>query len=293
MKWTWLGPIVFFFAWGFVIHGIGLLLHELGGHGVAATLLGCGITRIELTYFGHGGLDLAPCTRWTWTRYVILEWAGLAVTISAGAVAMMLQRRAGLAPLARLLVALLATAFLIGQLAYATSGGFHKLYDPALTAVSLEAHGLHFLAWLPPLALFAVSALFGARAVVDAFREHFAPRSRLATLQQIVAVFGAAGLLYVVAFYIESRIRLDIAIRGVAFEAERLAVMRGQPSPFPINRVLLAIAVAAFVLALARPMPGGDGGQDAAPRMIPRQYAAGVAGAALLCAVTITLLMRV
>src|SRR5262249_52422213 len=53
MKWTWLGWIVFFFAWGFVIHGVGLVLHEVGGHALATTILGCEIDRINLTYFGH------------------------------------------------------------------------------------------------------------------------------------------------------------------------------------------------------------------------------------------------
>jgi hypothetical protein len=289
----WLGWVVFFFAWGFVIHGAGLVLHEVGGHGVAATILGCGISRINLTYFGHGNVPLAPCTRWTWTSIVIIDWAGLAVTISAGAVAMVLQRRAGLAPLTRLLVALLATAFLLGQLAYATSGGFHDLYDPGGTARVLGARGLHVVAWLPPLVLFAGSALFGARAIVDAFREHFASRSRLDTLKQIAATLGAAGLLYFVAFYLERRIRIDIAMRGVSFEAERLAAVRGTAAPFQIERVLFAIAVGAFIIALARPVVRGDDGQDAAPRIIPRRYAVCVAGAALMCAVTITLLVRV
>ena len=37
------------------------------------------------------------------------------------------------APLTRLLLALLATAFLLGQLAYVTSGGFYEVGDPTLT----------------------------------------------------------------------------------------------------------------------------------------------------------------
>lgn len=289
----WLGWVAFFFGWGFVIHGAGLVLHEVGGHAVAATILGCGISRINLTYFGHGNVPLAPCTRWTWTGIVIIDWAGLLLTSSAGAVAMVLQRRAGLAPLTRLLVALLATAFLIGQLAYATAGGFHDLYDPGATSRVLGARGLHVVAWLPPLVLFAGSALIGARAIVDAFREHFASRSRLDTLKQIAATLGAAGLLYFVAFYLERRIRTDIATRGVSFEVERLAAVRGTAAPFQIERLLLAIAVGAFIIALARPVVRGDNEQDAAPPIIPRRYAVGVAGAALMCAVTITLLVRV
>lgn len=297
VKWTWLGTIVFFFAWGFIIHGVGLVLHEVGGHGLAETILACGIGRINLTYFGHGWAHAAPCTHWTWTTLAIVHWAGIAVTVSAGAVAMAFQRRAGLAPLTRLLLALLATAFLLGQLNYATSGGFYEVGDPQLTAVSLQTHGLFVLAWFPPLVLFAAAALYGARAIVDAFREHFGSRTRLDTLKQMVATLGAAGLLYFVAFSIEAASRTDVT-RGLAFEAEQRAAIvdevPGGPSyGFPMQSVLIAIAVAAFVLALARPVVRGDGGQDAAPPMIPRRYAVSVAGAALLCAVTITLLVRI
>jgi hypothetical protein len=109
-----------------------------------------------------------------------------------------------------------------------------------------------------------------------------------------VATLGAAELLYLVAFRIEAAIRTDM-VRGIEVAAEqRAAVLGGVVPRFPIQRVLIAIGVAAFVLALARPVVRGDGGQeDPAPRMIPRRYAVGVAGAALVCAVTITLLVRV
>src|SRR5215831_1373657 len=99
-KRTWIAAVVFFFAWGFVLHGAGLLLHEVGGHGVAGVVLGCGISGIDLTYFGHGVVhNASPCARWTRTTVVVADWAGLALTIGAGAVAMALQRRAGLAPM--------------------------------------------------------------------------------------------------------------------------------------------------------------------------------------------------
>lgn len=288
---TWLGAVVLFFAWGFVMHGAGLVLHEVGGHGVAGTILGCGIDRITLTYFGHGGVHYAPCTRWTWTTRVIADWAGLALTIGAGAGAMAFQRRAGLAPLTRLLLALLATGFLLGQLAYATSGGFHDLQDPAVTALALGAHGVHVLAWLPPLVLFAASALVGARAIVDAFREHFGSRARLHTLKQIAATLGAAAGLYFVAFRLERAIRTDVT-RGVAFAAEGFAAVLHQAPPFPIERVLFAIAVAAFIIALARPVLRENVARDAAPGAISRRHATIVAAATLVCFVAITLLVR-
>jgi hypothetical protein len=298
VKWTWLGTIVFFFAWIFVIHGVGLVLHEVGGHGLAATIVGCGFEGFNLTYFGHGFVRLTPCTtHWTSANRLILDWAGLAVTVSAGAVAMALQRRAGLTPLTRLLLALLATGFLLGQLAYVTSGGFFEVFDLELTAVMLQAQGLHVLAWLPPLVLFAASALIGARAIVDAFREHFASSTRLHTLHQIAATLGVAGLLSFVALRIEAAIRTDMVV-GVVVAAEQRAriVVETPGHPIhrvPIQRVLLVIAVAAAVLALMRPVRRREGAEDAAPGRIPRRHAAGVAVAALGCAITITVLVRV
>jgi hypothetical protein len=297
VKWTWLGTIVFFFAWLFVGHGVGLVLHEVAGHGLAETIVACGIGRINLTYFGRGFAQPAPCTQLTRSMHMIIDWAGIAVTVSAGAAAMAFQRRAGLTPLTRLLLALLATQFLQGELAYATAGGFYVVYDPELTALILEKHGLHVLAWLPPLVLYTAAVLYGARAIVDAFRDHFGSRTRLQTLKQSTATLGAAWLLYFVAFRVESAIRTDMIPSVVVAAERRAAIVKDAPwlpaHRFPIHLVLIAIVVAAFVAALARPVVRGDGGQDAAPPMIPRRYAVGGAGAALVCAVMITLLVRV
>jgi hypothetical protein len=298
-KWAWLATMMFFFAWLFVIHGVGLVLHEVAGHGLAQTIVGCGIGRFNLTYFGRGSASGAPCAQsvWLWTTLVIIDWAGLAVTLITGAAAMAFQRRAGLTSLTRLLAALFATHFLVGDLAYATSGGYYEVNDPARTAVRLEHYGLHVLAWLPPLVLFAATALYGARAIVGALREHLGSRTRLHLLKQSLATLGAAELLYFVAARIESAIRTDV-IPSVVVAAEQRAVSV-QKAPwipihlFPINRVLIAIAVVAFVVALARPVAPGDGGQDAALPPVPRQHAVGVAVAALVCVVAITLLGRV
>ena len=63
---TWLGAVALFFTWGFVVHAVGLVLHEVGGHGLAGVALGCGVAGVDLTYFGHGVLHYAsPCARWT------------------------------------------------------------------------------------------------------------------------------------------------------------------------------------------------------------------------------------
>jgi hypothetical protein len=132
---------------------------------------------------------------------------------------------------------------------------------------------------------------------VSPFREHFGSRTRLDTLKQMAATLGAAGLLYFVAFSIEAASRTDVT-RGLAFEAEQRAAIvdevPGGPSyGFPMQSVLIAIAVAAAVVALARPVRPREGGEGAAPGRTPRRHAVGVAGAALVCAVTITLLVRV
>jgi hypothetical protein len=210
---------------------------------------------------------------------------------------MAFQRRAGLTPLMRLLLALLATHFLISELWYATTGGYHEVKDPAAIAVFLEMHGLHVLAWLPPLVLYTAAALYGARAIVGAFRVYFAARTRLHTLKQITATLGVAELLYFAVFRIEAAIRTDMGPSIAVAAEQRAATLQEMPwfpvHRFPIRYVLVVIAVAAFVAALTRPVVPGDGGQDASPPRVPRRYAAGVAGAALLCAVTITVLVRV
>jgi hypothetical protein len=160
----------------------------------------------------------------------------------------------------------------------------------------LDLRGLHLLAWLPPLVLYAVAVPYCARALVDALRAHFGSRSRLQALKHILATLGVAELLFFAALRVEAALRTD-AFHSITVAAEqRAATTKETPwariHSFPIRYVLLAIAVAAFAHAFARPVVPADGGQDATLRPVPRQCAAGVALAALGCAVTITVLVR-
>jgi hypothetical protein len=300
VKWTWLGTIAFFFAWLFVVHGVGLVLHEVGGHGLAVTIVGCGVEGFNLSYFAGGSVRSAPCPSPSLLRNLaIIGYAGIAVRTSAGAVALAFQRRAGLTPLTRLLVAILATHFLLGDLGYATSGGYYEVRDPAPAAILLEMRGLHLFAWLPPLVLYTAAALYGARAIVDAFRVYFGSRTRLHMLKQSATTLGAAELLQYAAFRVEGAIRTDTLPGIEVAAAERTALLHGVPSAwvgiyqFPIQRVLIAIGIAAFVLALARPVRRREDAEDAAPGRIPRRYAVGVAVAALGCVIMITVLGHV
>src|SRR5262245_23760802 len=138
-KKTWLASVLLFFAWGFVMHTTGLLLHEFGGHAFVASVFACGIDGFKLTFFGHGQVHYAPCTKWSPTTILVADWSGLALTIAAGVAAAFCARLRRLSPIARLLVALVAFFFLLGQLGYVTSGGFHDLYDPGRTARRLGA----------------------------------------------------------------------------------------------------------------------------------------------------------
>lgn len=292
MAWKrWLGDVLLFFAWGFVMHAAGLLLHELAGHGLAYETLACGIAGVNLTYFGHGVVHSVPCAKWTWTTRIVADWAGLAVTIAAGlaAAVVLTRRKKQLTPLTRLLLAQVFFFFLVGQLAYATNGGFHNLYDPGRTGHWLERKGLHALAWMPPMVAYATASFFGARMVVDAFREHFASRSRLDTLKQLAATLGVAGLVYWLAFTIEKQLRADMPIKGVAVEAQRIAVVRGGPPPFPIDMVLHGIALAAVIAALARPVVEEEARER---HEIPHTVAIAVALAALALVVAVTLFTR-
>ena len=248
-----IGAIFLFLAWGFVMHGVGLLLHELGGHALASVIVACGIEGWDLTFFGHGQVMYATCTRWTLPRVLVADWAGLALTIATGLVAMRFARSPRLAPLPRLLVALLAFFFLLGQLGYATAGGFHDVYDPGRTSRLLGARGLHLLGWLPALLAYAAAATYGAIAVVDAFRAVFGPTTRRATVVQLLGTLGIGGALYLAAYRIEWQLRTDMAMKGVTAMAEHVAEVRGGPPPFPIEHVLTAIALVAVSIALGRP----------------------------------------
>lgn len=265
----WSTAVLVFFAWGFVMHGTGLLLHEFGGHGLAAVVLGCGIDAYGLTFFGHGQVHRAPCEGWTWSRLLVVDWSGLVLTSAVGALAAWLLRtRRHWPPMRRLLVALVAFFFLLGQLGYATTGGFHDLYDPGRTARWLGAHGVHVLAWTPPLVLYAASAVFCAREAVEAYREHFGTRTRLRTLGHLSSTLGVAGVLYYAAFLVEWRLRTDLEMRGVEVRARELAIERHVAPPFPIDKVLLGIALAALIWAFARPVRGEPEPRPFSPRLL-------------------------
>lgn len=267
---TWLYAVLLFFAWGFVMHTTGLLLHEFGGHALAAVIFGCGITGYDLTFFGHGQVHYFRCDRWTDATVLVADWAGLVVTIVAGLGAglFLLRRRRDLSPLARLLLAQVAFFFLLGQLGYMVSGGFHDLYDPGRTAKILAAKGVHVLAWLPALVAYGVTAFVFSRVAIDAFREHFGSRSRLHALGQLALTLGVAGLLYFVAFRIELELRTDMTMKGVAHEAQRIAIVRKTAPPFPIERVMTALGLAGLGYALVRPVREPTAISSPSPRIV-------------------------
>jgi len=276
----WLADIALFFVWGFVVHAVGLLLHELGGHALVAWVFACGVRGIDLTLFGHGQVFYARCDDWTPGTILLADWSGLAVTIAAGLVAACLSwpaRRASLGPL-RLLLVLGAYLFLLGQLGYATSGGFHDLYDPGRAARWLGARGAHAVAWVPPLAAYTAAAFLGARALVDAFREHAGADSRGRTVVRLASTLGLASVLYYAAFRVEQALRVDVRMQGVAVEARRVAAARHAPEPFPIDLVLAAIVVVALGAALGRRSTARP-----TPAELPHRLVLGVAAAAAAC----------
>jgi hypothetical protein len=283
---SWLGAVLIFFAWGFVAHAVGLLLHEFGGHALSATLFACGTEGYDLTFFGHGMVHYADCERWTFTTRIVTDWAGLVLTSAAGSVAALYARRRDLAPMTRALAVLVALLFLLGQLGYAINGGFHDLYDPARTSFWLGRRGLHALAWIPPFVAYAVTSVVGTRALVDSLREHFGSRSRLHALGQIAATLGVAGIAYFGAFYIERVLRVDVEMRGVAYAAERIAIERHTAPPFPIHLLLAGVVGIALVGALAHPVRAGT-----TARAAPRRLIVVVGASAAVCFLSMAILI--
>jgi hypothetical protein len=269
------------------MHGTGLLLHEFGGHALTAVIFGDGIDGYALTFFGHGQVHRAPYDAWTLPRLVIVDWSGLFITSAVGAAAAWLLRtKRDWPPMWRLLVALVAFFFLLGQLGYATQGGFHDLYDPRRTSQWLGRHGLHVLAWVPPMILYGLSAVYCAREAVDAYREHFGTKTRLRTLGHLLSTLGVAGVLYFLAFRIEWVIRTDLEMRGVEVKAREIAAAQHVAPPFPIEKVLLALAVGALVWAFARPIRAPH-----EPQPYPKRLAAVVALSAVGCFLVLFLLI--
>jgi len=204
------------FAIALATSRVGLILHEVVGHGVLAIVLGGHITGWSLHTFGGGWVAFARAEPWAGADAIAVQLGGIAIELVAAAIAALAARR--LHGAAWLALAGAAWALAIHAAFYLAVGTFHGFGDGTLLHRDL---GTARLAIVIPAALLACSAAYlaGVRLIgaLRALSGVAAPRRQLAAVALALAAAGAA---HAALTFGELRVRRDPRY-GVVMQSER------------------------------------------------------------------------
>ncbi|HUQ04206.1 MAG TPA: hypothetical protein VM261_17020 [Kofleriaceae bacterium] len=278
---------------------VGLVTHELVGHGGAAKAYDADIRDVHLYYTAGGWISYDRTEAWTWTSAIVVQLAGIAVelvmAIVAGLGAWWAARR-GPGPERRALAAALggaALGFFVHAGFYFAAGVHHGMGDGTLVHQKLgSARG--WLTW--PVAVVLVTVTYvGARRLGAVVRAWLPARSTAAQLGALAVALGAAAGAHAgmaatelalrpsptyqaimkparekaidadVARWADAELRAGRAPDRTAIRARRANLDRERPRTFPFGPLLgVAIALAAAVGAArgrpTSPVAGEHGG---------------------------------
>jgi hypothetical protein len=260
---------------GLAISRVGLVLHELVGHGGVALAHGGGVVEVTFFWFAGGWIRTTVPVA-TESSRLLVALGGIAAEVTVGAAALALGRGAVTWPRAALVARLAGLALVVHGLWYAATGTWHGFGDGALLHERLGA--ARYPVALALGAALCALALLGARALVRAFAPalHGSPRRRLlavltaaalASASHAALTFGEVALrrdaTYQRTMQTTAQRRADDALarwraeaagRGVVPDeralADAAAALR-RPPPFPFARWLAAAALLAFLLGVA------------------------------------------
>ncbi len=300
---------LFLLCFGLVLSRVGLVLHEVLGHGGLATLLGGELREVSLFWFGGGWVrTITPPGE---MRLVAVQLGGIAVELGAAGLLALGARRAR-APMSKALLVLAGYVLAAHALWYAATGiwhGFgdgarlHQLLGPARHAVALAA-----------AALLCGLTVLGTRAMIRAL----APALEGPWRRRLMATLGAAalaGAAHAALAFGEVAVRRDetyrLTMRSAAQRSheEHLAALRAElerggvltvrlealrrappPRPFPFSAALAVAALASALVgawSLRRAAPAGEGLLELSPRVLRRAAAAAACAVAAVAAWTL------
>lgn len=177
-----------------IISRLGLVLHELVGHGLAAMIAGGRVTEVHLYAFGGGWIEYGGHDHWTPAVVTGVSLAGIAVEVVAGLALAGIARRRGRDDVAGtgLLAAALGLALHAGfYLAAGTADGFGD------GAVLHHALGGARAVLVVPLGLgLAALAYLGGRRVGGELRATLPDSSRGRHALAVAAALAAAGAIH-------------------------------------------------------------------------------------------------
>jgi hypothetical protein len=287
---------------GLTASRVGLVLHEVLGHGAVAAALGCRISELRLFLFGGGYVNYT-CAALPLGAELAIDLGGIALEIALGTALLWIAR--GRRGVPGLFAAAIGLLFVLHALFYLATGvhygvgdgrALHRLLGPARVALVIATS----------LALVAASFVAGRRLGARVGAWVAAPRcaTRIAIVAgaalAAAAVHGAlmraeqrwlADPVYAASFQPEHERQVAEEMRR--FEEQPLApdqrlaqqrILEAQHAPFPL-RPVLGIAIGLAALA-------GVAASTARPPAAPAEPVR-LAGPALACAASIALVLAV
>lgn len=173
-------------AIGLVVSRLGLIVHELVGHGLVALLVGRDVTGWNLHVFGGGWVGFATVRGTGFSSYLVTMGGIVVELLAAAALAWAARGRTGVAALA---VRASAWALALHALWYLAAGTFHGFGDGWLLHRQLGAARLAVV--IPAAALAVAGAAIAGRRLAGELRAH-APAST--PRRQLAVVAGAIAL---------------------------------------------------------------------------------------------------
>jgi hypothetical protein len=264
---------------------VGLVLHEVVGHGVAAMAYGAEIREVHLYATAGGWISYNRDAPWTWTAALVVQLAGIAVELVLAAAAALLARWAAQRDRPALAAALggAALGFFVHAGFYFAAGTYHGLGDGHIVHIML-GRARPWVTW-PAAALVVTVTYLGARWLGGRVRAWLPARSTAAqlgalALALVLAAAAHAGMAAAevalrpsptyqaimkpqrervidedVAAWAQAEAAHGRAPDRTAIRARRRALDAERPRTFPFGAVLgVAIALAAVVGA-ARSRP--------------------------------------
>ena len=253
---------------------VGLVVHELGGHGGAATALGAEVDDVRLFWFAGGWIHYGRGTAWTLPASVTVQLAGIAIQLVLGTILVAVgSRRDGW-----LRIALIGAGagWLVHGAAYLAIGSWHGYGDGLLVHRALG--DAKAAVAIPAGALAVAVAFLAARALAGPLAASVPARRRAHRLAAVAIAVATAGGIHAGLARAELAIRADPTYGAImrherdrAIDRELAAWLAAQRAHGPVDPQALAAERDALERA-HRTFPFG-------PILIVAIAAAGVAGA--------------
>jgi hypothetical protein len=168
---------------------VGLIAHELLGHGGAAMACDADIREVRLYVTAGGWISYERTAPWTWSEALVVQLAGIAIELAiAAAAAAVAVRRPGVTAVA-FGGAALGLALHAGF--YLAAGTYHGVGDGALLHRALGGQRL-WLA-LPVAAALIAVAFIGARRLASTVRAWLPARTAAGQLAALLLALAVAG----------------------------------------------------------------------------------------------------